>query len=203
MIEKARVEFESLFLPDTQAARLEAEQAAFRAALIAADLSDRGDLRDRGDLPDRTALPFNAFPPICPIEAMPSIPGSLSIGPAISIDGWIVRPVSSEVPSNIQAVTVSLAPYPPPPLPKSGAFILLGYAGERAGSLVTEVMTSEVETTSKVGAAFTVHVWYRATFTLEIARGPGASIVSSWKVGTERWVKPARGKKPQNSKVPD
>jgi len=187
MIEKARIEFESLFLPDTQAAQLEAEQAAFRAALIAVD----------------RALPFNAFPPICPIEAMPSIPGSLSIGPAISIDGWIARPVSSEAPSNIQAVTVSLAPYPPPPLPKSGAFILLGYAGKCAESLVAEVMTSEVETTSEVGAAFTVHVWYRATFTLEIARGPGASIVSSWKVGPERWVKPARGKKPQNSKVPD
>lgn len=189
MSEKARVEFESLFLPDTQAARLEAEQSAFRAALITADRSDRADRNDRAD------LPFNAFPPICPIEADPAqagdcAPTPLSIGPAISIDGWIARPVFVETTGNIQAVTVSPVPYPSTPLPESGALILLGYAGDRAEALIA---------TLGAGPALAVRVWYRARFTLEIARSKRLSLAASWKIGPERWIKRERGKESRNS----
>jgi hypothetical protein len=113
MTQKRELEFDCLFLHDTQMTELEREQTALRQAFGRADPS--------------SPLPFSFLSPFCPASRTP-FPGKLTIGAPIVDSFWIVRPVAGLPDSARPSVYPEFPGYPP--LPQTFAFVV-GYAGER------------------------------------------------------------------------
>ncbi len=177
------VSLECLFLHDTQMADLEREQAALRAMA-----RDRSRADESGWIPVAFAHAF------CPLAPVPYGSGKLIVGAPEACGGWIIRPVSFEVPA-APPKSAGRAAKPPmlprfPPLPETPGFIL-GFADpehpDRAPGRAAEL--AERLTERIPAKAFTVNAWYTASLSLEIILDDGRSygVISS--IGKPRWRK--------------
>jgi hypothetical protein len=113
MMQKRELEFDCLFLHDTQMAELEQEQSALRQAF--------------GRAVPSSSVPFSFLSPFCPASRTP-FTGKLIVGAPAVESGWIVRPVEGLPKSARPSVLPEFPGYPP--LPHTFAFVV-GYAGER------------------------------------------------------------------------
>ena len=163
MTQKRELEFDCLFLPDTQMAELEREQTALRLAF--------------GKVNPSSALPFSFLSPFCPASRAP-FTGKLAIGTPVNDSGWIVRPVEG-IPDSAR-----LSAYPDfpgyPPLPRSFAFIV-GYAGEY--DILRELSgTDSFE-------PFTVNVGFYSTLAVRIEYDASAAYSAFARRGEAEWHK--------------
>lgn len=168
--------FECLFLHDTQMADLEREQTLLRKEFA----------KGAGEGMD---IPFNISTPFCPMSEGVSFSGKLAVGAPCVRSGWIIRPVREAGKGDADSHDTrgsteeaeSLPGYPPLPV---GPVFILGYAGNRAQSLLEAVSGQ-----AGCGKAFTVSARYRAKLTLEISREKGCFYGCERTVGPARWEK--------------
>lgn len=166
MTQKRELEFDCLFLHDTQMAELEREQSSLRRAF--------------GGLDPSSDLPFAFLSPFCPASRAP-FPGKLLIGAPVVDSLWIIRPVTGLPESARPSVYPDFPGYPP--LPRTFAFIV-GFAGGR--DLLRELAGQ--------GAfePFTANVGFYARLAVRIESGD-ASYGAFARRGQAEWHKAGEG----------
>lgn len=174
------------FLHHSLMSALEAEQRRFRAVAR----------------PGQSA-PFGFITPFCPCTSS-TLPADPVLGAVEAHDGWILRPVSG--PGSRPASEFSLRiewPHFLPPLPGKTGF-LLGYAGEEAANLVSEIESTDGPAGAKPSPplpgpeGLPIRVWYQAKLSVVIEREEAAFISVRYEIGPARWTRADRKGAPSN-----